>query len=405
MSIRRGLLSDYFDGIAVKQLRAVEADALRSNQHEFNSSRQFRSLLGEPQRQVFPTTLVWLGGEQEGLSVEIDLTWYQSRKPPRREHRLYFPTNPVSEMAREDDFLFIARRTDGTLLVVITPAESTMTGQLRWLFGLDDQVQMDYSSQTIGAGNDAELDFAARYILEELGIELEEKEADKLDRLIERFGLKFPATSVMSGLARASLPEVNARDDPDEALLLWMEREEQLFRRLERQIVAERLRTGFVDGETVDVDGFVRYSLSVQNTRKTRAGYALEHHVAAVLEANGIRFERGAVTENRNRPDFLFPGATEYQDRLYPEERLTMLGSKSTVKDRWRQVLSEASRIEEKHLLTLEPAVSVNQTDEMRAKQLQLVVPDRIRQTYRPVQQTWLMTMSGFLDLLSCRQG
>jgi hypothetical protein len=33
-----------------------------------------------------------------------------------------------------------------------------------------------------------------------------------------------------------------------------------------------------------------------------------------------------------------------------------MLGSKSTLKDRWRQVLDEADRITHKHLLTLSRA-------------------------------------------------
>ena len=44
--MRRGLLSDYFDGVAVKRLSAVEANILRSNQHEFNGSKALRALFG-----------------------------------------------------------------------------------------------------------------------------------------------------------------------------------------------------------------------------------------------------------------------------------------------------------------------------------------------------------------------
>ena len=54
------------------------------------------------------------------------------------------------------------------------------------------------------------------------------------------------------------------------------------------------------------------------------------------------KFARGAETENRNKPDFLFPRATQYRSTTFPSERLTMLGAKSSCKDRWRQVLSEA---------------------------------------------------------------
>ena len=69
-----------------------------------------------------------------------------------------------------------------------------------------------------------------------------------------------------------------------------------------------------------------------------------------------------------------------------------MLGVKSTCKDRWRQVLAEADRIEYKHLLTLETSISKHQTDEMQAKNLQLVLPRGLHETYTPEQQTWLRT-------------
>ncbi len=55
-----------------------------------------------------------------------------------------------------------------------------------------------------------------------------------------------------------------------------------------------------------------------------------------------------------------------------------MLGVKSTCKDRWRQVLSEAARIPDKCLLTVEPGISENQTNEMQANRLQLVLPGEV---------------------------
>lgn len=81
-----------------------------------------------------------------------------------------------------------------------------------------------------------------------------------------------------------------------------------------------------------------------------------------------------------------------------------MLGVKSTCKDRWRQVLAEADRIDDKHLLTLETAISTHQTDEMAAKHLQLVLPRGLHQTYTPAQQVWLMDMAAFTDLVRSRQ-
>ena len=61
-----------------------------------------------------------------------------------------------------------------------------------------------------------------------------------------------------------------------------------------------------------------------------------------------------------------------------------MPGVKPPSKVRWGQVLAEADRIDHKHLLTLEASSSRHQTDEMQAKNLQLVLPRGLHQTYTP---------------------
>lgn len=44
--MRSGYLSDYFCGVAVKRLSAVETNLERSHQHEFNASRELIALFG-----------------------------------------------------------------------------------------------------------------------------------------------------------------------------------------------------------------------------------------------------------------------------------------------------------------------------------------------------------------------
>lgn len=406
--MKRGMLSDYFQGVAVKRLSMVETTATRSNQHEFNSSKALKAMLGDDDRKNIPTRFIWFGEEQEGVTDDSTITWYDSRRNrrPRSEYRLYYYSNDVTELMREGDAFFLALRPDGTAMVIVTSAGSTIQNQLLWLFGLDGEPEFEFTSRGISGDTDDEVDFAARYILDELGIELEEPEADQLDGLLEQFGLKFPTTRGFSELARSSLRNVSAMDDPDAVLMAWLEREELLFRRLERHIVAERLQTGFVAGDSsADVDGFLSFSLSVQNRRKSRAGQSLENHLEAIFKARGIGYTRGGETENRNKPDFLFPSHAHYHDPLFLPARLTMLASKSTLKDRWRQVLPEADRIPDKHLLTLEPGISENQTDQMQASRLQLVLPKRLHETYRPRQKHWLMTLSDFVTLITARQG
>jgi hypothetical protein len=182
--------------------------------------------------------------------------------------------------------------------------------------------------------------------------------------------------------------------------MAWMDREEILFRTLEKYLLADRLTEGFQD----DIEGFLEFSKSVQNRRKSRVGFALENHVEVILSSSQIRYSRAALTEARCRPDFLFPGVDHYRDQSFDPSLLTMLGVKSTCKDRWRQVLAEALRIPRKHLLTLETAISTHQTDEMQSQSLHLVVPRSLHETYNATQRPWLLDLMTFIGMLREKQ-
>lgn len=404
--MRHGQLSDYFEGIGVKRLSDVDAEPKSSNQHEVGTTVKMReNFLGETHLEKFPVIYVWLGGDQDGFTEEGWATHYDTRikKPRPPEWRLYYPSNAVTEVMKAGDTLFLAKDHGGTLWFIVAPAGSTSEQQLSWLFGLRPEsetfVSREFSNQ------EPELDFAARFILDEIGVEFEEPEADKLDSIIEKFGTTFPKTAEFSDLARLTLPEVDPRNDPDAALVAWLDHEEALFRRLERKVVSARIEAGFVDDAGTDVDGFISFSLSVQNRRKSRMGYALENHLAAIFTAHGLQHVRGAVTEHNHKPDFLFPNLATYQ--IAPEEgdsQLIMLGAKSTCKDRWRQVLAEAKKIHYKHLLTLEPGISEPQTSQMAASNLQLVVPRSIHGSYTDGQKGWLWSVEDFLKEVRARQ-
>ncbi|MCO5204956.1 MAG: type II restriction endonuclease [Anaerolineae bacterium] len=329
-------------------------------------------------------------------------TWCDAREdhPTRSEYRLYYPATTVSEVAAEGDLLVIGKLPDDSILVIVVRAGTTIENNILWLFNLPDEgTQKRFTVQEIEEENDPELDFASRIILTELGIEISETDENYLEVMLEKFRGKFPTTRIFSAFARETLGDISAIDNPDKAVIAWMDRVEMLFRTLERHFVSERIKDGFED-----VDTFISYSLSVQNRRKSRVGHALENHLEQVFTDNSITYSRGKVTEYKAKPDFIFPDIEHYYNLKFPDTRLTMLGVKSTCKDRWRQVLSEAARIEDKHLLTLEPGISENQTDEMVANNLQLVIPQSLHATYKPGQQSWLVSVQSFLQLVESRQ-
>jgi len=408
--VKPGYLSEYFEGVAAKRLSAVEADETRSNQHEYHATKKVQAFLGSPEEKTrMPARFLYLTDDDPDPIVEdAFLTLYNCRKgkPRAPEYHLYFPTTNVSLNASEGDLLVIAKRRDAGLLIIIAENGSSIARQIEWLFGFGDLAHPGFSVKSELETEQDRIEFASRFILENIGIAVETSEDTFLDDMLTRFTGCFPTTRDFSAYARSTLKDLDPRENPDMVLMAWMEREEILFRTLERYLIADRLSEGFADEASTgaDVDGFLSFSLSVQNRRKSRVGLALENHLELLFIENGLRFTRAAITENKSKPDFLFPGVEEYHNPAYDSLMLTMLGVKSTCKDRWRQVLSEADRIENKHLLTLETAISTHQTDEMAAKQLQLVLPRGLHSTYTPAQQTWLMDVDAFTRLAHERQ-
>ena len=428
--MRRGYLSEYFSGIMAKRLRAVEVDRKTSNQHEFNGVAKLKELLGENRIQDRSTLFFWFEDDEEMVTERSMVTWYDARESVSdrsSEYRLYFRANEVMRRAKAGDLLIVAKRqvnvqgvnqnggkgNNPELIAIVAASGSSAERQLTWLFGISaEDVGGSMFVHSMGNGTDREVDFVSRMILGELQITVQDKDAEaldtllepKLDKLLAPFRDGFPSTLEFSQFARSTLPDIDMKEDPDGALLAWIDREEQLFRRLERILVSNRLREGFHKEGEIDIDGFVSFSLSVQNRRKSRAGYAVENHLYRIFKVLGLRFEHNAKTENKSKPDFLFPGEKEYHDSLFPADNLSMLGVKSSCKERWRQVLAEADRIPGKHLLTLESRISENQTNQMIHSNLQLVLPKSLHESFTRKQQVWLMSLKDFIEYIEDRQ-
>lgn len=399
MSLENGYLKRYFKGIVSKKLSAVETMPKTSNQHEFNATAKMKEIFGLDDRK-FKTDFLYIDDEQSIEATDF-LTWYDARRnhPTRTEYRLYYPSTAVSEVASSGDSLFICVKQDETILCIVSRQDASITSQLYWLFDIESRDSGCFIQNAELQTDSGKLEFVARTILTQIGIEYEESDdQDLLPLILDKFGGVFPKTELFSDFARSLVMDADPEGDPDQAIIKWFDMEAKLFYLLEQHTIRKRLQLGFFDGQDVDVEGFVKYSLSVQNRRKSRAGLSLENHIRAVLDANGIAYSHTQVTENKSKPDFLFPNIECYRDDKFPADNLMMLGSKSTCKDRWRQVLAEADRIERKHLLTLEAAISTSQTDEMASKNLQLVIPRSIHGTYTEKQQAWLISVADFLE-------
>lgn len=193
----------------------------------------------------------------------------------------------------------------------------------------------------------------------------------------------------------AYLPSVFrfSKTTPDDLIIERRENEYKLFRQIEELHILHRVQKGFSS-----VDDFMQVANSVSNRRKSRSGRSLEIHLEHIFRQFGLEsFSSQCRTEGNKRPDFIFPSCADYHDPAFPEESLRMLAVKTTCKDRWRQVLNEANRVEGIHLFTLQEGVSPNQFSEMEDAEVKLVVPKPLHTKYPEEVRGKLMTLNDFI--------
>lgn len=398
-------LNSIFSAVIFKTLAQVDLPG-GSNQHEINGDNAVKGFFETDQPITGTINWHYFSDEAETLQSTGGFTFYDARaksaeRTGRSEWRMYYTGEFISH-ANPGDVLVLARTLAGVIFGLVFQNNSGWLRTAQVLFQLEDatsNMQLVTSEDLQGQ----ELEFAKRQILEELGIEVsipsfeDDEIAVRELALANKDGKNFPSTNRMSELAQ-SLVDVNF-GDADFALVAFIDREERIFRAIEKILVAQKLNEGFSS-----TDDFISYSLSVQNRRKSRMGYALQNHLSKIFTVRQLRFDAQVITEGRNKPDFIFPGGVEYRDTSFNTEHLVMLAAKSSLKDRWRQILDEAERIPNKHLCTLAQAISVDQTRAMTGRNVTLVIPSALHETYTEDQQRSLWSINQFIDYVKALQ-
>lgn len=215
----------------------------------------------------------------------------------------------------------------------------------------------------------------------------------------------FPQTKEMGQMAQSIFNTIhNITDEqictaPDKILFDWRDVESKIFFKLEDKLYRDVYTRPFANcNELMD------FANSILNRRKSRAGKSLEHHLSAIFTANKLIFEEQAITENNKRPDFLFPNSNCYHNFEFPSDDLTVLGAKTTCKDRWRQILNEADRVDVKYLCTLQPGISRAQLNEMEDYHVRLVVPQDLISSYPVEYRSRIYSLSTFIAMVKNKQ-
>jgi len=210
--------------------------------------------------------------------------------------------------------------------------------------------------------------------------------------------IDFPSTLELATNARNcyigsyGITQQIIQKKPDIELLNWIDAEFQLFKVIENDRYTARIQTPFQT-----VEELVITANTILNRRKSRAGKSLEHHLAEIFNNFQLSYSSQEITEGNKKPDFLFPTGAAYRNPHFNENKLIMLASKTTCKDRWRQILNEADRIKTKHLFTLQQGISSTQLQEMYDYNVCLVVPKPYIKSFPEKYQDQIMTLESFI--------
>ncbi len=292
-------------------------------------------------------------------------------------------------------FPFLQDDNVGDFLIIAKFTEEDYAG---FVLSSDEDIDEFFATFNLAPGQTNQLIDVAGVVEQDVKI------AQLLREFANRFN-SFPETKMMADGARDCFNSAyNINDSalkakPDEVLLNWVNAEYQLFKYMEEKVYSNIISKPFDN-----IDEFVQVANEVLNRRKSRAGKSLEHHLAKIFTSNDLVFEEQAITEDNKKPDFLFPNSECYHNIEFPADDLIVLGAKTTCKDRWRQVLTEANRVDIKFLFTLQQGVSKNQLREMRDSNLKLVVPQQYIKSFPQEYQSEIGNLHDFISMVRIKQ-
>jgi hypothetical protein len=220
-----------------------------------------------------------------------------------------------------------------------------------------------------------------------------------LKRLPEEWFGCFPTGREIFNFVELEIPQDSWNKSIDELLLTRRRLEFDIFSEVEKRDVIPNIKNGFIS-----VDEFIKYSHSVSNRRKSRTGTSLELNLESIFSYEKLIFETQVVTEQKKKPDFLFPSGKDYHNPAFPETKLHMLAAKTCCKDRWRQIINEANRIKEKHLFTLQEGVSEPQFKEMTSEGIILVVPESTKTSFPKSIRKDILSLQQFTGFIKKSQ-
>lgn len=415
-----GRLGEVFVDVFAKRLAATEIRALGVSKSQAIQVGGATRMLGEPvDKEYFECRFIRVTDDDEPMEATDRVTLTDPRRASGRspEWRLNYGIHQsVMAVAQAGDHCWIARLREhpDRLVMVLAPAGAEVAQRLDRLMGtglgVEDGMVLggvtDFTGGDVHSKGSVGIDVVDAELLSMLGVPVTRSREHLLGPLLDRFrGLPTSPKSGMVSIAAftTAVMEVTPDVDPrraDEAIQTWVEAAYELFLLYEVHVRQPELDAAFANRASIDFAEFVEMAKKVINTRKSRAGGTLELYIAEVLRANGVAFTAGAVVGDKldgTKPDFVLPSFSLYSDVSFPSELLTYLGSKTSTKERWMQVLAEGDRISTKHLATVDRDITRSTLERMMVKNVIPVVPAGIIASSYPTASGYIWSVQDFV--------
>lgn len=224
---------------------------------------------------------------------------------------------------------------------------------------------------------------------------LEALEQGRLDRFIVESALPSGQAMAISAQtllrSRHDIKGLNPYEDlaePGDALIELTEIEYADFRARELRLRASQVaeifarRSGAKSKEhliAAIVTGFAEISdlfKSIRGARASRAGTSFELHIRQMLIDGAVPFDYQQLIGSRS-PDFILPSLGLYKSARRRQGDVMILSAKTTLRERWQQILNEGAKSAAVFLATLDQTVTQTTLRDLAGSDIHLVVPER----------------------------
>lgn len=161
------------------------------------------------------------------------------------------------------------------------------------------------------------------------------------------------------------------------------------FFRLEKGFIPTT--PNFIEAVQNSFEDLNSFFLSLAQSRKARAGKAFEDIIKRLFKALEYPFDEQIVINGK--PDFLLPGEAHY--RRHAADCI-IFTAKRTLRERWRQIVTEGTRGLGFFLATIDEDITENALKEMKENRIYLVVEAKLKETAHYRQAPNVITFENF---------